>query len=82
MRRNAFIVAAVLGTAVLTGPVLAQTAAPGSTENNLNNPGSVKSMRRRACRRHRASWRRARRLVLRLAQLLAPPRVTSRIRAA
>ena len=43
MRRESLVVAAILGMTVLSGPVLAQTAAPGPTENNLNNPGSVKS---------------------------------------
>ncbi|MBK3395086.1 MULTISPECIES: hypothetical protein [Methylobacterium] len=34
---------ALATTLALTGAALAQTGAPGSAENNLNNPASVKS---------------------------------------
>ncbi|WP_288588038.1 hypothetical protein [uncultured Methylobacterium sp.] len=34
---------ALATTVALTGAALAQTGAPGSAENNLNNPASVKS---------------------------------------
>ncbi|WP_407519919.1 hypothetical protein [Methylobacterium oryzisoli] len=34
---------ALAASVALTGAALAQTAAPGSAERNMNNPGSVKS---------------------------------------
>ncbi|KMO39890.1 hypothetical protein VQ03_14895 [Methylobacterium tarhaniae] len=34
---------ALAATMALTGTALAQTGVPGSAENNMNNPGSVKS---------------------------------------
>jgi hypothetical protein len=34
---------ALAATVALTGAALAQTGVPGSAENNMNNPGSVKS---------------------------------------
>ncbi|KMO28489.1 hypothetical protein VQ02_31540 [Methylobacterium variabile] len=36
-------VLALAATFALTGAALAQTGVPGSAENNMNNPGSVKS---------------------------------------
>ena len=34
---------ALAATVAMTGAALAQTGVPGSAENNMNNPGSVKS---------------------------------------
>ncbi|WP_156655689.1 hypothetical protein, partial [Methylobacterium platani] len=34
---------ALAATVAMTGAALAQTGMPGSAENNMNNPGSVKS---------------------------------------
>ncbi|MBE7203891.1 MAG: hypothetical protein INR70_39695, partial [Parafilimonas terrae] len=34
---------ALAATVALTGAALAQTGVPGSAENNMNNPASVKS---------------------------------------